>query len=326
MALKIFADYHNQALVRSLQLLFEKRLGHQVYFPTGIEWYDEGYWNIGDVYGDTARNTALQFLAQLPPHDGTGVVEVPNGITFKEFCETKFDVIIASYYPHIDTYERLRKKYQPNAKLVAQYGNNWSFHPDIKNLLSSTSPFQVPNKVRTCWYHQEFDETIFNPGYSHRSQNIISFVHALPVNDLFKKDWEDWQYLEKKNPMWRFLSYGASCRNGCLSEERVAREMKTSQWMLHLKAGGDGYGHSIFKAAACGLPIIFRSSQYKGKMAEKLLVHFETGIDLDRTGLDGDLNLDYSPEMGENIRKKFKEYVDFENEARKVQEFLEDLI
>lgn len=45
--MRALVDRHQADLYYSLQLLFEDRLGVQLFTPIGHEWWDEGYWNFG---------------------------------------------------------------------------------------------------------------------------------------------------------------------------------------------------------------------------------------------------------------------------------------
>src|SRR5260221_4346404 len=217
----VFSDFHHESLAQSLQLLFEKRLGHKIFFPTGMEWFYQGHWKIGDPYGPSARNTALQFLNGALPADGTGVVSVPNGMTFEQFKETPIDIMIASYYDHIPVYLDLIKKYHPQAKLITQYGNAWDVHPLTTNLLSSTQPFSVPPSVNVCWYHQEFDTTLYRFGIEDRNpQQLASFTNALPLSSIYATDWRDFQELEQELISTHICcSFGGGCRNGSLPQD-----------------------------------------------------------------------------------------------------------
>lgn len=167
---------------------------------------------------------------------------------------------------------------------------------------------------------------------------VASMVNALPVNSIFRENWMD--YLEFETALddsdIGVRAYGGGCPDGSLSyPDEVAKVMKHAAYGFHLKAGGDGFGHVIHNWAAVGRPVIFRSSQYKGKLAEPLLEHGQTGIDLDKMSVkdaawsvktDIESGLHTGNAMGEEIRERYEELVDFDKEAEKVQQFLERLI
>lgn len=330
--MNIFSDYHHQALATSLQLLFEKRLGHKLFFPYGIEWFDSGNWLIGNPYSQSARNTALQFLTGSIPQDGTGIVTIPNKMTFEEFIATPIDIMIASYYDHIPVYQRLIERYHPNAKLIVQFGNEWPYHPLAHNLLSSTAPLNIPNNVNVVYYHQEFDPIFTTlPTTKNQSKEISTFVNALPLNSIFSQDWQDFLTLESLLPGYRFYSYGGGCRNACISHDRVIIEMRSSRFAVHFKEGGDGYGHIIHQLAATGTPVIFKGHQYKGKLAECFLEDGITGFDADKHSLTeiaqliGDCSFESINNMSREIYTRFKNTVDFDKEEQDIRRFLDRL-
>ncbi len=337
----IFADRHHDALYASFQMLFEKRLGHTLYHPYGMDWFDSGNWLLGAPYGDTARNTALQFLDSALPEDGTAILFPHSGISFEEFKHMHIDIIIASYYPHIELYEKLRQEFHPNAKLITQYGNEWPLHPMTRNLLSSTKPFPVPATVNACFYHQEFDTTLFAPDWKEREtylelgglpQMLCSYVNALPCNDLFAQDNRDFYILSIALQGYaHVLSFGGGCKDGSLSQGKLAESMRRSRFALHFKEGGDGFGHVIHQLAATGTPIIFKGHQYKGKLAEVFLEDGKTGIDADLYSLDEvakrikSASTDEILTMSHEIYRRFCEHVNFDTEQPKIEHFLANL-
>jgi len=44
MTVRVLADYHHGALYYSFHLLFEERLGFELYRPIGYEWFKRGFW------------------------------------------------------------------------------------------------------------------------------------------------------------------------------------------------------------------------------------------------------------------------------------------
>ena len=173
--MKILADLHHSGLFHSLQLLFEKRLGFELYRPIGMEWATEGYWNVYN-HPDTQK----QFLMDgYIPKDGTpplnGISRIQDGIhyikdtthggeqkaiTLEQFKEMDIDIVIASIPAHIEPYKKLIHEFKPKAKFVFQQGNMFTevlsnLHT-IPNLLSSTVEFPVPSSCHAVFYHQEF--------------------------------------------------------------------------------------------------------------------------------------------------------------------------
>jgi hypothetical protein len=48
MSYNVFTDFHHASLLQSFILLFEKRLGGNVFRPIGMEWAEKGFWKIYD--------------------------------------------------------------------------------------------------------------------------------------------------------------------------------------------------------------------------------------------------------------------------------------
>ena len=321
--LLILADKHHEALTKSLKILFKKRLGHKLFFPFGREWFDEGYWLIARPYNDFP-GTINQYLV-APNGD--------RGISFDDFIKGDFDVVIASYIEHARAYYKMINKYNLKAKLIVQMGNEWEVDWNItNNLLSSTKKFDVPSKKNVVFYHQEFDTNLFKfdiyvDGITAHAR---SFVHCMTDEGLHKQDWKDFQELEKQLPELKFESYGISCREGTVQKQiDVASKMKDSKFGVHFKEGGDGYGHTIFNWFAVGRPVIYKGSQYKGKLAGELLVDGKTGFDFEKGNIVQRIQRLTDKryhKMCMNTYKKFVEKVNFEQEAEDIKQFLKDLI
>src|SRR6185295_6429566 len=138
MAKRIFVDFHHSSLLRSLIMLFENRLGYQVFRPIGIQWYAEGHWAINKEY-----DTAKQYLSMgqvpkdnTPPLNNPKNAEKgiyycfdPDGINLNRACTLQyfkthsFDYLVASIPEHIPVFKYLISKYQHGAKLIVQIGN-----------------------------------------------------------------------------------------------------------------------------------------------------------------------------------------------------------
>lgn len=322
--MRILIDLHHEGLLRSLKLLFETRLGHELYIPTGREWFEEGYWKLAEPYNNHP-STISQYLETK--------WEGYRAITLPEFKDTKFDIVIASTYDHVRVYGELVSKYQPQAKLVHQMGNDWPVDFDlVKNLMSSTAPFPIPPGVNAVFYHQEFDTQMFSYQYPEKTKIARSFVNTMREDTIFGQDLKDFIELE------RYLRYkcemrGASCRDGVVKEQsEIARLMQESEWGVHLKAGGDGFGHIIHNWAAVGRPVIFRGSQYRGKLAGRLLKHMETGLDLDLMTHYDLANFIRSMSEGEHramcerMYAIFTQEVNFDKEEETIKSFLSNML
>lgn len=318
--MKILSDRHHLGLTNSLILLFEKRLGHILKFQKGMDWWP----NYFGVYPHI--DTAKQYLERE--------LEGVNGITLDEFIHTKFDILLCSIPQHVDMWIKLRDLYQPQAKLIFQVGNAWSFDHNfpIKNILASA---KIPHLMgfHVIEYHQEFDLSIFNYEPVRNTHKIYSFINCLNTDDLYRPDWDLFLHLEKLLPEWEFKSFGGQCRDGAIApQSEVARLTKEADYIFHCKTNGDGYGHSIFSAAAVGRPLITRKIDYQGKLAEPL-IDYTTSIMIDEATPETIANVikdsydtDITPAVrGKNIYKVFKNTVDFELDAERVRIFLDNL-
>lgn len=317
----------------------------EVYRPIGLEWYEQGYWAINDQL-----DTAKQFLSldqSFVPEDGTPPLNIayherepgvhycadPGSSSFHRACtldyfkNNQFDFVIASIPEHVPIYRELIRQFQPKAKLIVQMGNNW----DIKqyagqNVLASITPVEAPG-VNALFYHQEFDLKIFKPTPTKPTRNIYSFVNVLTQN----RGWDDFVRIKQMlNDSYSIKSFGGQCPDGNMTGPKaLADKMREAQFVFHVKYGGDGFGHVIHNAYAVGRPVITRPSDYKGQLAENLMVP-GTYVDIDSNHLaERIVDLTANPEelkaMGEKAAQRFREVVDYSQEAKGVWQWLETL-
>lgn len=348
--MRVLVDFHHSSLLRSLVLLFENRLGIELYRPIGMEWWDNGYWAINNL-----EDTAKQFLdlEQAIPADGTpplntvaagnhaegiymvldpGAQSAHKACTFNFFVNNRFDYVIASIPAHVELFKDLIAKYQPWCKLIIQMGNNWNLaNYKGHNVLASIAPQPAPD-VNVMFYHQEFDLKIFHKSPALPSKKIHSYVNVIKNTGV---GWNDYRQLKRilDTKGYDFKAYGGQCPDGNMTGPvALARSMREAQFIFHVKPGGDGFGHIIHNAYAVGRPIITRPSHYKGQLAEQLLVP-GTFIDLDRYG-PGEIKniivrLTYDDrglrQMGERCAERFREVVNYMVEAKAIGAWLENI-
>jgi hypothetical protein len=344
--MRVLTDFHHSSLLRATNMLFGDRLGMEVFRPIGMEWFDEGFWAINDQ-----RDTAEQFLQMDSwPADGTtplnGAIDAQGvgwhtiadpgekthhkACTLEFFKRKQFDYVIASIPQHIKPMQKLINLYSPGAKLIIQVGNGWDLAQFRgHNVLASVAP--RPTMTNALFYHQEFDLDIFHPTKNESTLLVSSFINILQRTPA----WDDFEQLEALTAQhgFKWRSYGGQCRDGNMNgPEELARAMRESMLIFHVKPGGDGFGHIIHNAYAVGRPIITRSSHYKDTLAEELLEP-GTFIDLDKHSIPEAKNiisrLAYMPEqveeMGIAAAKRFRSVVDYEQEAKEVSKWLETL-
>lgn len=346
--MRVLVDFHHSSLLRSLVLLFEKRLGYDVYRPIGMEWYDEGFWAINNL-----EDTAKQFLevGSQPVDNTPGLNIVNNGTsepldvfkvwdpgmqsthwacTLDFFKRTPFDYVIASVPQHVAIFRELIDKYNPKAKLIVQMGNNWALdHLHGHNVLASIAP--QDSSVNAVFYHQEFDLKIFKPTPNHRMKRISSYVNVIEQIPVAKFTYE--RMKEVLGPQgWEVNAFGGQCPDGNKTgPKELAESMMADDFVLHVKPHGDGYGHILHNAYAIGRPVITNASDYKDQLGEYLLKD-GTFINLDEfPSLDdaiayvADMSDDHLKYMSEMARERFYEVVNFRKEAKEIEKWLKTL-
>lgn len=332
--MKILADHHNGSLYESHRLLFEKRLGWELYRPIGLDWFTEGYWEIAKPYGNNS-DTVNQFLSpeNIGEYDAYKALNGQNyrqdgvfycydgfhdswhkAITLEKFKTMQFDVILASIPEHEPVYRRLRDAFQPQAKLIAQMGNvGQTPTGEIPNILDSTDTYQ--GDLHTVSYHQEFD-TSLEPD-TKLSRGVVSLMHLLPASPGL----EFWNQLQVFKE-----AFGMGTDNGpVLSFRDLVTQIRTSKYVFHAKKQGDGYGHVFHNAYAYGRPVITFGSSYVGRQGGKLFEDGVTGLDLETGDINEKIkNTDWE-QMSLNARKRFNDIVRFDDEEKEIRKFLENL-
>ncbi len=350
----VFADLHHTGLYDSLHLLFEKRLGGTLLRPVGLDWEVCGYGRMADLY-NKAPSTIIQFLGitgvkeepYLPPFSNQPLntitektdeyykIDVPpygnKALTIEQFKKMDIDYVIASHPIHYDSFKRIITELKPTAKLICQFGNRWLINQyDCKNVMASLAPQPVPEGVNAVFYHQEFDTDIFcykPPVYSKKIKAFLHCFDEYPDNVFFYD-------LERRLPDWDFKAHGATSRDGVITGyQEIADAMHDSQFIWCVKSVGDGFGHIIHNAFACGRPPIVRRSYYAGQLAEQLMEDEKTCLQIDGLNPEQMVNklLEYSKsdkyeQLSKNAYNKFKEVVDYDKEQKDIERFLSNIV
>lgn len=319
-------------------MLFEDRLGWELFRPIEKDWFAEGWWQVAAPYSH-AEGTINQYLdVQNKSWGGfpnlnqdwkkdDGIYHVwdsenhifHKAISLNTFKEMQFDLIIATHPLH-GLWDGLLK-YQPKAKFIMQLGNE-NQTTDAKNVMSSVWSFRPDAGQNVLYYHQEFPMDHLGWVEPINQKNITSMVHLLPQPDV---------YHQYKSLLGEFVfrAYGMGCPDGIPStKEDLGRIMKESAFGWHIKPA-DGYGHLIHQWYACGRPLITKGSYYAGKTGGLLLTDQETCIDLDRHSVKENCDLIRfwsKPEnhirMCQNARKRFEEVVNFDAEAERFKTWI----
>ena len=313
--MNVLADRHHGGLFRSLQLLAD-RMGWTLYAPTGLEWWENWYWNFGrSTYADD--RLGRQFLLQEGPDP-----EFPNVpisyVTLQDALNMDWDVVIASVPDNEDGFSRFARL--KGARYVVQVGNtgqpvDWSLDPVA--LISSETRLQGEGVI----YHQEMEpiEFLYPPVLPH---SAASFVNCMPQMGYC------WDLLEKARENLHVLVHGINGPNGIVKPfKTLVGRMHEVGWGWHDKAQGDGFGHVIHSWAAAGRPIIGHASHYAEKLAERFWQDGKTCIDLDRHSVRDAVDIvktisrEEHQAMCRAIRAEF-EAIDYDAEAESIRELL----
>ena len=324
--MNVLADYHQGALYKSLHLLFEKRLGYKLYRPIGMDWFTSGYWKIAEPYGNPP-DTIGQYLdindKEWDSHknlngnyrlkDGIYHVWDPENkihhkaVTFEQFKQMEWDIIVSSYPLHHNWKELPCKQY------IVQIGNE-NQTTDAEKILSSVWMFKPKENQNVMYYHQEFDleEYKYVPPKNHnRILNVAIKMEERETFEIYKANLPEF-IIHTKEDM----------------EKPIAQEMRDSAFGFHIKSW-DGYGYVIHNWFALGRPVIARGDYYKGKTGGLLLEDGVTCIDLDQHSFEENLQLirywaipKNHKKMCENVRKRFDEVVNFDKEFASIKDWL----
>lgn len=344
--MKVFADLHHSDLYYSLILLFEERLGWELYRPIGLDWFYNGFWKIAEPYGN-AMDTVNQYLEIN--ERGWNQYENLNGehyfkddiyhvydpghgyyqkaITLEKFQSMKFDLIMPTYQPHDRPYEMLRNLYQPHAPVVAQMGNlNQRTHLPYA---IHTTPYHPRGGQQTVCYHQEIDPKLYkyvppNPD----TKAVFSMVNCLPYANIY-------QQYKAALPDIDMRAYGASCPDGSLFGcAGVSESMREANMGWHCKPG-DGFGHTAMGWFASGRPVVTKMSDVVsyGADAPRLFEPGVTCIDLEANTVQENCRLIREwLEPENNLRRseiacqRFREVVNYDEEAKQLKSFFERLV
>lgn len=346
MTRRVLVDFHHSSLLRSLIALLEERLGFEVYRPIGMEWYDEGFWNVYDHPETRAQylDVGTQPFDGSPPlnndvaaspegvyfFDDPGGVGINRACTLRFFKENDFEFVVSSMPNHRDRFDRLRDQFKPDAVRIDQIGNNgWEAEFQAgRNIMASTKPHGLPGNV--IWYHQEFDLSVFRPDPPEPTRLVTSLIHNMTADH---SAWINFLELEHMMPDHTFRSLGGQCRDGsAVGTREAAKAIMESSTILQLKTAGDGFGHVIYNTYAIGRPVIIRRSHYIDSLATELFVH-DTFCDLDTTNVwdavkwisslcDNPQHLD---EVSALACERFYECVDFDAEAAAIKDWMDAL-
>lgn len=340
--MRILADFHHSSLYSSFLYTLEVRLGHEVYRQIGRDWFTKGFWKI-----NRQEDTIAQYLATYgyEPTDGTpslnqvrwvkdGIYysvdpntnQVHKAIEFKTFMEMDFDVIIASIPDHIKPFRKLADL--KKAKFIFQAGNMFQqdYWNDVPNFMGSIMPKTLP--MHSVFYHQEFDTKIFKYAKPTLNKEIHNYMNCLRE---YPRSYDFWTELQTHLPEYTFKEYGAQNKDGTITGiDNLANSLHRARWVYHNKPHGDGYGHLAFNTLACGRPVITNKRDYEGKLFGTMIDDYSSIIidGLTPSEVAGIIkNREENNEvMGIECYKRFVDSVNWDKEAKAIDQFLKELV
>jgi len=331
--MKIFCDYHHAGLYASIHRLFVDRLGAELYRPIGLEWAEKGIWRYSQELA-----TQRQYLDKVgvEPHPSGYYTSFENSeginhrlLTFEQFYNTPIDLVLATVSEHETSFFNLQQNCQPKAAFIRLIGNcgepvDWSIS---RNVLDTTGLYEAPPLLNMATIHQEFSLDTFHYEPPKQTKKIKSFVNCIRDSGHY----DEYQALRSALPEFSWFEHGHHGADGFLNPvSKVAEAMRDSDFICHLKTGGEGFGHIIHNAFAVGRPPITVKGYYKGKIADPLIIPGETAVCLDNLTLDDAVSLvrklgqpDKHLRICENAAKRFRQIVNFDYEADVVRSWLD---
>jgi hypothetical protein len=221
-----------------MDLLFNKRLGHDLYRPVGMEWVTRGFWFVSDL-----QPTMDAYLKPGGEHwlhedgfwrwrDNSAELE-HKCMTWDQFMAADVDLIVATHPAHEVCFHRLWKEHKPGAKYIRVAGNVSEVLTGdcTRNLMDSTGAFKgrVPNYVA---FHQEFPLGPFvetSPPDNVVVSQYLNFFHKTTTRHY-------WDTYRPHFPDWTWRIYGHQGDDGFLWPfYKIAEAMLASSYVWHIK-------------------------------------------------------------------------------------------
>ena len=356
--MKILADLHHADLAESLELLAD-RWGWELYFPMGMEWFDNWYWSFERAFhGDAVARQYLEgvwpdpilvgdhFEQVDPVHPG----RIRKGVTLEQASAPRWDVVLCTLTHNERGFAKFAGEWGATYGIqvgnVGQIGNverdgaGWG---KTRFVLASTTltdyggqPISVP--VPHLVYRQEFSLSDFRPAWT-EGKDVASFVQCFAENKDF---YSDFLRIARDTPDldWKvYGNYGSApldeyAQGNLNTTPDVAEAMKRSRIAWHAKWWSDGYGHVIHNLFATGRPVVGPLAYYADKLAGPLIEHGVTAFDVSRLSYEETQAVlrrlrdddDYWQQISSQAATRFHETVDFDEDAERVKALLESVL
>lgn len=334
--MKAFCDFHHGGMYHAMQMLFEGRLGYEIYRPVGLDWVKYGYWWVSDL-----EPTQRAYLYPGGEHwlgdDGywrwrdNGEELLHKCMTFEQFCaDPDIALVIQTHPGHEFPYQELQRKHKPSAKLIRVCGNTGEVihNPPADNVMDSTL-LQAGQARNYVTFHQEFDLTPFVEAPPPERLVIRQYLNFFQNNTTYFRHWQEYK---PRLPEFEWRMHGHQGTDGFLYPvSKIAESMLDASFVWHVKV--EGYGHAIHNAFAAGRPVITRIQDYAGRMAAAMLEDGVTCVDIGHGSVAENVaKIRHYAQPAElarlcaNVRERFKRVVDFDAEEPEIRAFMGRLI
>lgn len=355
--IRVLCDAIHADLWESLRLLFEERLGWELYRPIGMEWSEKGIWRF-EQHQPYGAGVAHQFLDPWPTdrrmlqHPGAGGVRPlefteredtthPDRtirlVTHEQARSMRWDLVLATLAENEQGWWQFAQ--EVGAHYGIQVGNQGAANlwPLAEfGLLSVTTPGLKPWKPHV-YYRQEFDTGLFFPdgGRLAVADHVMNRVQCTSQTP----DHDRWRRMAAAVPArWRWYGH-CEPRDEWFGGDHattpeVAASMHTARIAWHPKRWSDGYGHVIHNWFSIGRPVIGSAGYYADKLAGPLFEEGVTSFDMDRLS-DDELAATVRMLLGDEDRwlrmceasaERFRAVVDFDAEAAEIRAMLENVM
>lgn len=338
--MKVLADHHHASLWESLAILFEDRLGWELYRPYGMDYWTEGIWQYerNQPHGE---HVARQYLEpwgsdrdmgdHFEREDAMYPGRVHKLVTLEQARAMRPDVVLATLTENEGGWHDFARSV--DAKFGIQVGNQGTTnrYDLIDFAMFSTARDYYP-WVPYVTYRQEFSLTDYRFEYPPSERDYVgTWVQALPEDAL---EYERFLRIAEGLPELRVRYHGHvgpvddHWGGNVTTSAELARLMRSAGVALHCKTWSDGYGHVLHNLAAVGKPLVGTATYYADKLGGPLWVEGVTSFDVQTHSLGETIDFirrlsvddDLHERMSRAMADRFREIVNFDAEAEAIRE------
>jgi glycosyltransferase involved in cell wall biosynthesis len=324
--MRFFVDFVGHSdLYYSMHLLFEKRLGHELYRPTGgKEWEAVMPWTSTPPPG--VGNICLKDEIQHLPIVTYNYEQ--KLITLSQFKDMDFDFIVATGYENEAAVCDIVKNYKPKAKAIRHIANIREKPKNCKNILLSTlEPMPSwANWIRFCPEHRQEYLPLENYIPNFKIKSFFNYMRSYP--DVYSV----WNSFKDELKEYTFFMHGGEGVDLSIPQQNLPEVMQDSMFIWHTKPHG-GCGYVARQSLSCGKPLIVNKAFCKKHqtLASEYLIDGKNCIDIDpavRTAKDAFKiirewsNPEVYAQKAQEARNTFVKTISFENEANNIQKWL----